>query len=162
MNLLDTLRSDHRQFLGLLDRLDRAVTSGSSRGAGNGGAARLAKEAGGLIGELIGSLQRHEKIEEGLLWPAVRRHAPDAAAALQILDADHAGLSSVMETFKREVGVAGRSPAWLILGVSRLANMVRSHIAREEADLFSIAARRIPAAELERLGAEAASIRGTT
>lgn len=154
MNLLDALRADHRAFLALLERLDRSVTSSSSRFMLPGSGERLESEAAQLIRELIERLKRHEGVEEGLLWPAMRRLVPEAAAALQVMEADHAGLRAVLGTFERELSAAGHSPAWLILGVSRMANMVRSHIAREEADLFSIAARRIPAAELERLGAD--------
>ncbi|MBI4349097.1 MAG: hemerythrin domain-containing protein [Elusimicrobia bacterium] len=144
MNLLDMLRAEHREFLRLLDRLDKSVTKGSP-------------DAPALIGELVSRLERHEEIEEKLLWPSIRHYAPESTPALDVIDADHEGIMRVMAVFKSELFSAGRSPAWLILGCSRLANMVRSHIAREEADLFSIASKRIPAADLERLGLQAES-----
>lgn len=156
MNLLDSLRTDHRHFLHLVERLDRSVTSSSSRAPAKAGGSPAA-EAAAILRELIRSFHAHERIEEGLLWPALQAKAPDAEPMLKVMDADHAGLASALEAFQRELDGAadGRTAPWLLLGVSRLTNMVRSHIAREETDLFSIAARRIPAAELERLGAEA-------
>lgn len=160
MNLLDTLRGEHRHFLDLVGRLDRSVTSSSTRGPAKP-AGSPAAEAAAVLSELIRSFHAHETIEEGLLWPALRAAAPDAEPSLKVMDADHAGLASALDAFQRELGAKGdgRGAPWLLLGVSRLTNMVRSHIAREETDLFSIAARRIPAAELERLGHEAEASR---
>lgn len=149
MNLLDLLRAEHREFLLLLDRLDKSVTKGSP-------------DAPSLIGELVSRLEAHEEAEEKLLWPSIRHYAPESIPALDVIDADHEGIMRVMAVFKAELSSAGRPPAWLILGCSRLANMVRSHIAREEADLFSIASERIPSADLERLGAQAQAPKGVT
>ena len=155
MDLLEYLRTDHQFLLGLLERLDQTVTASSSRCHGEGWSEQMAKEATSLIEQMIARMATHERAEESLFFPALRRCAPELEPVVSVIEADHQGVARTFASFGREAGTAGRPAAWMILTISRLTHMVRSHIAREEADLFTAAARRIPPHELGRLGPQA-------
>ncbi|MCX5790466.1 MAG: hemerythrin domain-containing protein [Elusimicrobia bacterium] len=156
MNLLDHLRRDHCFFLDLLEKLDQTVTESSNRYFAEGRGAQVTPDLVTIIEKMLARMALHERAEEGLLFPLLRRFSPDVEPALSVIEADHKGLGRALASFQREAGTAERPTAWMILGISRVTNMMRSHIAREEADLFSAAAQRVPPEELERLGAEAA------
>ncbi|MBI4422844.1 MAG: hemerythrin domain-containing protein [Elusimicrobia bacterium] len=159
MNLLESLREDHRRLLRIMERLDGKVLGTARRVAESGDGRGAESEPIEILELLVREVTRHEEEEIRCLFPALLLHAPELEGILRVMDEDHGVIARIAHGLWKEPPEVKRSPTWLILGVTRIANILRSHIAREEAEIYLAAERLIPKEELERLGQKARRIR---
>jgi len=105
------------------------------------------------------SARHHHADEERDLFPALLQSAPPAELAalralIDALQAQHRELEQAWSALRRTLeGVSqGTARELDTAEVGRLVELYRSHIAREEAELLPLAARILPAAQLDGVG----------
>lgn len=155
MNVLERLLADHRRFQELADELDRQVLGSGNRSRGGWGQAESDTTQKALE-TLLPDMLRHERIERTLLFPALLKLAPVEASLLESIEREHSEFDALLSRFLGEQPKAEDRPTtWMLLNLMRLTSMLQRHMLFEEQELFTLAERHIPKAELERLGAAA-------
>lgn len=158
MNVIERLVADHRRFQDLADELDRQVLGGGNRSHGGWGEAESAATQKALE-TLLPDMLRHERVERTLLFPAMLKYAPIEGSLLESIENEHREFDALLARFLGEQPKAEDRPTtWMLLNLMRLTSMLQRHMLFEEQELFSLAERHIPKAELERLGTAAEKI----
>src|SRR5687767_503551 len=89
MDLLQRLETENRGILRGLERLDDRVARPDERREETG-ARRLARELQDL-------LRRHDALEKKLLFPRLRRWAPEGEPTLREMERAHAGIDALLD-----------------------------------------------------------------
>ncbi len=148
--VFERLRGDHRRVLAEVAVIEASVIDvGQSH--------RLEPEVESGLRALLELLERqfatHMQLEEGELYPRLAGALPETRANLAPLSAEHDELR-LMLTALRDLASRPASDArdeQLAVQVRDLAELLRIHIRKEEAVVFSIAERVLDAAMMERL-----------
>jgi hypothetical protein len=101
-------------------------------------------------------LRHHHEAEDAGLWPLLRQRAPEAAALLDEMEADHAGLDGHLRSSRDAMARWARTGTDADRGeaAARLAGLdlaLSDHLAREEADAIPLVCARLSAAEWHRI-----------
>ncbi len=149
-SVFGSLRREHRVVLARLAALERAATPRARRGR-----ARAEKEMSGVVRLLERQFATHMSAEDQVLFPALLRALPEARASIAPLEDEHAELRSILASLRR--GLASpqdeaRDEQIAVL-VGDLVDLLRIHIRKEEAVIFRVAERVLPAREVARLAA---------
>jgi len=144
--IFQRMRADHTRVLGELDALERAA------GAAGGGSHHEPD-----LRELVELLERqfatHMRVEDEALFPALIEALPEARGIIAPLRVEHDELRSML-----------RGLAWLMIqpaGPTReeqiavqvrdLVDLLRIHVRKEEAVVFSVAERVLPGPTLQQI-----------
>lgn len=131
-NVIDVLNEQHRELLGLCDRLTSAGED----------------ERGRVAQVVVATLSRHLSAEEQYLYPAVRKVVPDGdLLADRELAEDH----GLLVTLKRLDGVRPDDPAFTGLAADVTA-AVRRHVDADAEELLPLLAQMVPVEDLIRVG----------
>ncbi|GAA5133277.1 hemerythrin domain-containing protein [Pseudonocardia adelaidensis] len=131
-DVVDELTTDHREALGLLDRI--AASTG-------------AVERRDLADTVIAEVVRHAVAEEMYVYPAVREHVPDGEKEVEHDIEEHKELE---ETMKRLESVDATDPRFDEL-VRTMTEQLRHHAHDEEANQFPQLREHIPHDDLVKL-----------
>ena len=132
MDVVDVLRTDHREFLELIDEI-RASTDPVERRD--------------LADSLIGGLVRHSVSEEMHVYPAMRDHLPNGKEAVEHDTEEHKELEALM---KRLESADASAPEFLeVLG--QISTTLADHITDEEGEQFPQLRAHLPAERLVQL-----------
>jgi hemerythrin-like domain-containing protein len=159
MGIIKRLKADHDKFRAELSRIQSDIVSvrpllriEDRRDA----AVRIAKS----LVELVRSVRLHDEIERRLLFPELLASAPMPSSELDVIETQHAIIRQTLDRLVEGLRTAAeRPPSWMILSMLQLSNMLRRHMAREEALLFPLAYEHLGAARLDRLEREAARLK---
>jgi hemerythrin-like domain-containing protein len=155
MSILSRLRSDHNGFRAELGRIQAEIVAVRDLSSDKERRETAARLAGSLL-QLVQAVRKHEDVERRLLYPNLLAASPVPSADLDQLEKQHTLIGQTLERLIEGLRTAAkRPPSWLILSILQLSNMLRRHMAREEALVFPLALEHIGAVELERLGREA-------
>ncbi|WP_051838631.1 hemerythrin domain-containing protein [Streptomyces sp. NRRL WC-3742] len=133
-DILGEFAADHRELLGLLERIEAAP----------GGSA----ERGDLLTRLTDLLFTHCAAEEEHLFPVVQHDVPDGGALVFSSIHDHLAIGQYLSDLQ---GVQPDDPAFATL-LRGLADTLRRHLADEEKALFPAARKALPATARAALG----------
>lgn len=128
-DVCDVLSADHREFLALVTSIRATHDPGERRD---------------LADTLISELVRHAVTEEMLVYPAIRRHVPDGAAAVEEDVAEHQDLERTMKDLE---GVEPTDARFDQL-VAHLESTLRDHVHDEEDGQFPQLRAHVPREEL--------------
>ncbi len=149
--LFQRLRADHSRVLDRAAALELAVAETQAGGRIDPTTESALRE---LLGLLKGQFATHMRLEEEALYPALRSVLPATSASLSPLSSEHselvAMLAALIELAARPGD--GARDEQITVQVRDLADLLRIHIRKEEAVVFSIAERVLGPAELARLG----------
>lgn len=136
---LDLLRSDHQRVDAMLADCERMV------GGGDGGSEA---DRSGLVSRLGGLLIAHAQMEQQLFYPAIGLDAAQVSQA----SAEHAEVEASLQALSAPdaAGFAAR--------IRTLAEQVREHVRKEEAEFFPKAT--AAGIDLHALGTQMAMRRG--
>jgi hypothetical protein len=131
-NVVDVLNEQHRELLGLCDRLTAAP----------------AGERGRVAQVVVATLSRHLSAEEQYLYPAIRKVVPDGdLLADRELAEDH----GLLVTLKRLDGARPDDAAFERLAADVTA-AVRRHVEADAGELLPLLAQMVPVEDLIRVG----------
>jgi hemerythrin-like domain-containing protein len=106
---------------------------------------------------LMHFLHVHHTDEDTGLWPEVRRRDPDAAALIEVMEADHQRIGPGIEAveaaaraWRNDAGVRGD----LGIALAALSRDLLPHLRREEEQMMPVVAAAFTTAEYEQLGQE--------
>jgi hemerythrin-like domain-containing protein len=148
--LFERLRSDHRRVLEETAQIEAAVA-----GPGDGGRFDAGVEV--RLRDLLALLERqfatHMRAEDEAVFPALSAALPASGASLAPLAAEHRELRTMLAALVELVArpASGGRDEQIAVQVRDLADLLRIHIRKEEAVVFSIAERVLTPAELARL-----------
>jgi len=128
-DVLDTLTTDHREAAELFDEIVAATDPSSRRD---------------LTDSLIGELVRHAVAEEMHVYPAIRDHVPDGAAAVDDDTAEHEELEVLMKQLE---SADASDPAFLET-LGRMRAVFEHHVSDEEGQQFPRLRAHVPAETL--------------
>ena len=128
-DVVDVLTTDHREVTALLGEIFVAADGAERRD---------------LADTVIAELVRHSIAEEMYVYPAMRKHLPDGAAAVEHDTAEHKELEVTMKELE---AVDAADPRFDEL-LRQLQTILADHIADEEQDQFPQLRARVPRAEL--------------
>jgi hemerythrin-like domain-containing protein len=138
---------DHAHVLERVDELERSI--------GSCLASAIPPVQESAIRELVELLQRqfatHMRAEEEVLFPVLARALPGSSSTLEPLEAEHAELRQMLSDLCNWLA-ASRSPARdtrLRVELRDLLDLIRLHVAKEEAAVFVVAERVLTRYELE-------------
>jgi len=144
--ILQMLREDHARVLAELDRVDALLRDAAAgREAAAAGdprpAAIVATRA--LAARLETQFATHLAAEDGVLYPALARELEHGARLVAPLHAEHAELRAMLAAL---LVTLGRAPdaardEQVFVQVRDLVDLLRIHIRKEEALVFSVAER---------------------
>ena len=141
MNAVELLRNEHEQMRKLLKDGEKA----------SHGADRERRE---LLATLRTELQAHERIEEEIFYPALRKHERAKELVLESFEEHH-----VVDTILGEIeGLRLSSEQWPAKFKVMTEN-IEHHIEEEETQLLPMAERLLKKSELDDLGARMAELR---
>lgn len=85
----------------------------------------------------VGEILSHHGVEDEIFFPALRARAPETAAVLDQLDAEHHQLDRLMEECRGaiEAVVTGGDPAAAARALHRLADVMDAHLDLEDRDI---------------------------
>jgi hemerythrin-like domain-containing protein len=159
MGIIKRLKADHDRFRGELSRIQSEIVSvrGLLRVEERREAAvRIAKS----LLELVRSVRHHDEIERRVLFPELLAAAPMPTAEFDVIETQHAVIRQTLDRLVEGLRTAAeRPPSWMILSMLQLSNMLRRHMAREEALVFPLAYEHLGATRLDRLEREAARMK---
>lgn len=138
VNVLDVLKEDHQQVKQLFEEFENAKGS--------------AKQT--IVEEVLGALEIHSKIEEDLVYPAIRK-AADEEQQEKVDEANeehHVVALLSKELRKLKASDDGYRAKFMVL-----SELVKHHIEEEEGEMFSRAEQ--TDIDLEKLGQEAMKIK---
>jgi hemerythrin superfamily protein len=128
-DVVDVLTTDHREVLDLLQEIKVSTDSEQRRDF-----------ADTVISELV----RHSVAEEMYVYPAMKKHLPDGAEAVEHDTREHKQLEKTMKELE---GVPADQPDFDRL-LAELEEILRDHIQDEEAEQFPGLRARVPREEL--------------
>jgi hemerythrin superfamily protein len=128
-DVVDVLTTDHREVTALLGEIFVAADGAERRD---------------LADTVIAELVRHSIAEEMYVYPAMRKHLPDGAAAVEHDTEEHKELEVTMKELE---AVDAADPRFDEL-LRRLQTILADHIADEEQEQFPQLRARVPRAEL--------------
>jgi len=144
------LRREHRMVLAEIAALERAAAPGRRRGH-----ADREREMRRVVRLLERQFATHMSAEDRVMFPALLKALPEARASVAPLQAEHAELRSILASLRHHLAGAaddGRDEQVAVL-VRDLVDLLRIHIRKEEAVIFSVAERVLPVHEVVRLAA---------
>ena len=141
MNALALLRADHRKIKKLLAK-------------GESTTERAKKTRAELYGELKELLTVHERIEEEVLYPALKGHPKARELALEGYEEHH-----VVDLVLEELDATPVSSEKWAARFKVTKENVEHHIEEEEGTMFPATRRAFERADLERMGARMEEIR---
>ncbi|MEU6354543.1 hemerythrin domain-containing protein [Streptomyces sp. NPDC047072] len=118
----------------LVHRTHRAATSLLADAAARPSAP--AAELRALRDFLVAALHHHHETEDGLLWPALRTAAPDAAEALDALSHEHDELDAALDALAAAPVPEAGSREELAVAAVAVRDLVHRHLEHEEPILF--------------------------
>jgi len=142
-------REDHRLLLGLLDNLERALAAQGE----------AAPASSALLAPLASPFATHMDSEERALYPAFATALPEANGSLGALTLEHHELRSMLE---RLIALLDHAPSaardeQLHVQLRDFVDLFRIHIRKEEAAMFSVAARILTPGEARELASRIAA-----
>lgn len=150
--VIERMRADHRAVIKRTDAM--LANADTIAGAGRGGsAARTALRA--TVAHLARQFATHMRAEDEVIYPAVEGALPSSRERLQPLAAEHEELRSMLVDL-RDALQRPRTPArdeQIEVAVRDLVDLLRIHIRKEEAVVFTVAARLLPPERLQALAA---------
>lgn len=98
---------------------------------------------------VTGFLEAHHRSEDHGLYPAVRNRAPDAAALLDDMARDHAGVATAVAALDDAAArfVDHDDVGLLVSALDDLGTVLLPHLAREEGEVLPVASRTLSNAE---------------
>jgi hemerythrin HHE cation binding domain-containing protein len=143
VNVLEMLHRDHEGFRRLFDRYEELGP-------------RCHRERQLIFEEIRADLEVHRRVEEEILYPAVRAIRPRGVAAdLEESLAGHGLIEDLLE----DLGGIPSDDRRFDVKFTVLRENVEHHIREEEAEIFGEASRHLDAAGLEALGRQVAARR---
>jgi len=128
-DVVDILTTDHREATSLIGQILTSADSNQRRD---------------LADTLISELVRHSVAEEMYVYPAMRKHLPDGDEAVEHDVAEHKELEKTM----KELEAVDSGDARFDELMHQLEEILRDHIADEEAEQFPQLRARVPHEEL--------------
>jgi hemerythrin-like domain-containing protein len=149
--IFERMREDHRSVLERIRVLDSAAAA-IPKGAAGDWPGPEAREVLALLGR---QFQTHMAAEDEVLYPALAEALPVARPSMEPLIADHGALRMMLADLEQELGEPASDARNEQMGVQLrdLADLLRIHIRKEEAVVFTIAERALTPKELEALAA---------
>lgn len=147
---LRSFRDDHRRVLARISSLEEAVFPPRHSG-------RLTARAEAALRETVALLERqfatHMATEEQVLYPALAEVLPEAGPSLIPLRAEHGELRSMLARLAQLVREDAGAPRdeQILVQVRDLVDLLRIHIHKEEAAVFTMAVRVLSPREIETL-----------
>ena len=94
---------------------------------------------------VLAFLHAHHGAEDAMLWPLLRERAPEQAALLDRMDAQHAAVDEVITTALRKLAAYSTAPTAatatsLVTAIHRLAVELDAHLVEEEREILPLAA----------------------
>lgn len=150
-DVFDRMRSDHHAVLERLVDLEAAAESIGSGDGLPGDEVRVRD----FVVHLQAQFATHMRAEDELLYPALASALPDTRASLAPLRGEHAELRAMLAALRATLDEPAGMARNEQLGVQArdLADLLRIHIRKEEALVFTVAERLLPKSELMALGA---------
>ncbi len=139
------LSHDHREALGLAFRLHHPSPPGPVTPMTP--ASTPASRCDETLAFFTRHLVPHFAAEEQLLFPFLRTHLPPASALLDDLIADHRRFEALRDAVAAAADDDARGPA-----LAAFADLLETHVRREERELFEAFPDGLPADETQRLG----------
>jgi hemerythrin superfamily protein len=131
-DVVDILSTDHREALQLVEQI-RAAEGDQRRD---------------LADTLIAELVRHSVAEEMFVYPAMKKHLPNGAEAVEHDTKEHKELETLM---KRLEGVKADDPSF-VQTLNELEEVLKDHVEDEEGEQFPELRAKLPAEELIEMG----------
>jgi hemerythrin-like domain-containing protein len=131
-------RDDHRRVLARLDDLERVIARGGRR-------AQLGRRAEATLQELAALLTRqfatHMAAEENVLYPAMRAALPASVASLEPLASEHRELRHMLDRLTSLLAAPAGADRdeQVAVEAQDLVDLLRIHIRKEEAVVFTVA-----------------------
>ncbi|GIW41989.1 MAG: hypothetical protein KatS3mg076_2566 [Candidatus Binatia bacterium] len=139
MKVTECLDSEHRVFLLQLGVLERMLAENAADG-----------ELRAVVLALAEAVEKHREVEEGLLYPAIRRAFGETFPPVAVMEHEHRQIEQTIGALRSHSGSVPEA-------VRRLVEILRAHIQKETEVLFPMAEKKIPAEELEHLAHRCAS-----
>jgi hypothetical protein len=144
MDALRLLQDDHRKMKKMLDE-------------GEDTTERAVKTRGELLERITRELQAHERIEEEILYPALKEHAQAKEIVLEGYQEHH-----VADLLIRELHETDFADERWGAKFSVLKENIEHHIEEEEGEMFKKARKLLEPSELESLGERMAEVKKET
>ena len=150
-NIFERMREDHRNVLERIRVLDAAASAVPKDGA----ASWPDVETRDVLALLARQFQTHMAAEDDVLYPALVDALPVAKPSIEPLKADHATLRMMLADLLQALEEEPSGTRNELIGVQLrdLADLLRIHIRKEEAVVFSVAERTLRPLEVEALAA---------
>jgi hemerythrin superfamily protein len=124
-DVIDELRTDHREALELLERIASSTDPGARRD---------------LADTVIAEVVRHAVAEEMYVYPAMREHLPNGQQVVEEDIREHKQLEEVMKQLE---AVQASEPRFDAL-VRNMTEKLRHHVTEEEKQQFPALRERVP------------------
>lgn len=149
--IFERMREDHRNVLERIRILDTAAAVIPRGAAGEWPGAGVRQ----VLALLSRQFQTHMAAEDEVLYPALAEALPVARPSMEPLIADHGALRMMLADLLQELEEPASDPRNEQIGVQLrdLADLLRIHIRKEEAVVFTIAERALNPREVEALAA---------
>jgi hemerythrin-like domain-containing protein len=149
--IFERMREDHRRVLERIQVLDSAAAVSPRRTGGEW----PGEETRQVLALLALQFQTHMAAEDDVLYPALAEALPVARPSIGPLMADHGTLRMMLTDLEKELLEPASDARNELIGVQLrdLADLLRIHIRKEEAVVFTIAERTLSPKELEALAA---------
>lgn len=160
MDILDYLLEDHKLLRLTLDQLDSNIDSSKDeQGFPSGWKLRSLDELTGVLRLLLPALAAHEELEEKVLFAELKAAGVADTLAFDTLGSDHKELETLVKNLASALsGERGRPTPWLVATTLRLSTALRSHMAREEYQVFPMVRSTFTRRQLDALGRRAESV----
>lgn len=146
VSIFQRLRDDHARVLGAIDALERNAVAPDT-------VSRREAELGGLVSMLQRQFAIHMCAEDDILFPALIDTLPEARDTLAPLRAEHDELRNML-TGLGQLLTQAREPIrdeQISVQVRDLVDLLRIHVRKEDALVFSIAERLLSEKTLHRI-----------
>jgi hemerythrin-like domain-containing protein len=143
--IFQRMRADHAHVLGELDAIERAAAAA--------GGPHHEQDLHELVGVLERHFATHMRAEDEVLFPALIEALPEARGSIAPLRGEHDELRSMLAGLAR-VLAQPPGPAreeQIAVQVRDLVDLLRIHVRKEEAVVFSVAERVLPEPTLRRI-----------
>lgn len=149
--IFERMREDHRNVLERIKVLDAAAAAIPKGPAGDW----PDPEARAVLALLRRQFQTHMAAEDEILYPALAEALPVARPSMEPLIADHGALRMMLADLEQELQEPASDARNEQIGVQLrdLTDLLRIHIRKEEAVVFTIAERALSPVEVEALAA---------
>jgi hemerythrin-like domain-containing protein len=149
--IFQRMREDHRKVLDRIQVLDAAASELTRGGSPDwpGAAAR------DVLAMLAVQFETHMAAEDEILYPALAEALPVAGPSVEPLMADHSALRMMLADLEQELLEPASRARNEQIGVQLrdLSDLLRIHIRKEEAIVFSVAERALSRQEMTALAA---------